>query len=344
MSPSQVVSAFIDRVGSAGAIEDRTASANKIILACESLSPDIRAGIRFQESVQPRKTDCAEGLGTMAYYTGDSETGPRPPKSFTGKVVSTTMHGKDRAVVTVDMHYVSDPADVRGKVKVLAVRRDGRWWVATPLAVNVRFLSEQPSYAQLAHQYDELRAANRTAVRQHHEGDKVSSSADQDLHPCPTDGLSRAADPSGDVKLADGGTVVTPAPAHSDLRSASHAVEGDQACFQLQYADDAPARAAFELDIRPTGERVAISVESDGKVVGQMGDDPPEAVPAQVSRDGKSMTVRVPAKTIGAKGSYRWAVESFTPQHGSQRSYLDSIPSDLTVYRERDQYIPHPPR
>jgi ketosteroid isomerase-like protein len=102
-------------------------------------------------------------------YTGD--TGQMaPPSRLSGSPVGAKTSG-DTSVVTVEMHYSSRkkgssaPAPPAEAItKVLMVRRDGKWYVATPQSFNPLLArGADPSDAALRRAHRRLLA---TAARQ----------------------------------------------------------------------------------------------------------------------------------------------------------------------------------
>lgn len=106
---------------------------------CRLVDPAIRRGALFDEEEGYSDGNCGAGVVVAVAYTGDSGE-MEDPSRISGDVVSARTEG-DRAVVTVRMRYAARPGPyppppASATVKVLAVRRDGAWWVATPLAFN----------------------------------------------------------------------------------------------------------------------------------------------------------------------------------------------------------------
>jgi hypothetical protein len=314
--------------------------------ACRLLSPDIREGMRFKALVRPHDVDCPSELALELYYTGD--TGDVfQLKSFSGKVTGAEAAG-DQAVVSVRMTYKSDESAKTYVTKTLAVRRDGRWWVATPGALNllsaIKGLSEkelQAAYRQYLHQA----ALART---QHRAGEQATRTVDRVLQPCPAGVMSSARDAAGDVRIADGGELAHPQPRSADLVAVTHSRDGDQLCFQLRFRGAAPREGSAELAIRPHDRRVSVEWTKDARVVGEStlaNNAFAKPVIVEASRAGDSITLRAPrAMLSGDARRYRWAVESGVGAPGGERSYYDSVPDNLSVSvaPERDHYIPHP--
>ena len=89
-----------------------------------------------------------------------------PPSALSGTPVATETSG-DHSVVRVEMRYRTDedrtstapaPPEV-ATVNVLAVERDGTWWVATPQAFNPLHASDGYTGPELRRLHGELLAA-----------------------------------------------------------------------------------------------------------------------------------------------------------------------------------------
>ena len=133
----------------------------------------------------------------------------------------------------------------------------------------------------------------------------------------------------------------TPPPGSHDLTRISHNIDGSSACFELHFAAEAPEEGAVELTVRPDGGRVDVRWE-DSEAVGQTGLDEPSAVKVAMTRDGSTLTLRLPADVLGARpGRYRWAVELHTPTEEPRVVHYDGIPDDMTVVEDQDNYIRH---
>jgi hypothetical protein len=111
---------------------------------CDLVDPEIRAGLRFEDDDRvDKRVNCGAVVVTYTAYTGD--TGEMaPPSRISGKPVSARIKG-DTSVVSVAMHYAPPKRSVTApdppataRIKVLVVRRDGGWFVATPQAFNPR--------------------------------------------------------------------------------------------------------------------------------------------------------------------------------------------------------------
>lgn len=106
---------------------------------CRDVDPDIRRGLRVDDQEKYSELTCGAVVSLLVAYTGDTNE-MEPPTSLSGEPLSAGGEG-DASVVTVDMRYAarssSAPAPpANARVKVLAVRRDGDWYVATPEAFN----------------------------------------------------------------------------------------------------------------------------------------------------------------------------------------------------------------
>jgi hypothetical protein len=108
---------------------------------CEHVDPKIRRGLHFYEKTKiDPLVNCGAVVSLMVAYTGD--TGPvAAPDTIKATPISTATRG-DTAVVKVTLRFtVGGGAEYPAPrspvtVKVLTVRRGGRWFVATPDAVN----------------------------------------------------------------------------------------------------------------------------------------------------------------------------------------------------------------
>ena len=87
------------------------------------------------------EVDCGAAVAALTAYTGDTG-GMTSPSTIASEVRREETDG-DSSLVTVHLRYGSGddtPESLRppaeGTAKVLVVRRDGRWWVATPQAFN----------------------------------------------------------------------------------------------------------------------------------------------------------------------------------------------------------------
>lgn len=134
---------------------------------CDHVDPAIRRGLRFYKdgSVDAR-TNCGAVLSVLAGDPG--EGGPvGSAATMTGTPRSALTSGTT-SIVTVVMHYVPlpnltvPPPPRSATIKVLTVKRDGHWWVATPHAFNPAVAvhgGETP--AELRAEYAKLLAAAR---------------------------------------------------------------------------------------------------------------------------------------------------------------------------------------
>src|SRR4051794_34960137 len=108
---------------------------------CEHVDPKIRRGLHFYEKTKiDPLVNCGAVVSLMVAYTGD--TGPvAAPDTIKATAISAATRG-DTSIVKVALRftvgrgamYPAPPSPVT--VKVLTVRRGGRWFVATPDAVN----------------------------------------------------------------------------------------------------------------------------------------------------------------------------------------------------------------
>jgi hypothetical protein len=131
--------------------------------ACNVVDPDIRRGLRLDDESGGSRVECGGVVLLLTGYTGDTGEMAQPSK-ITGTPVSAETRG-DTSIVTVDLRYESSyrllPAPPReATAKVLVVRRDGRWWVATPQAFNPLHTRDGGfSERELRAQHEELLAA-----------------------------------------------------------------------------------------------------------------------------------------------------------------------------------------
>ena len=144
--PEEAVSRFLAVV--AGAPDTRGGQANEEVTAfwgelCDRVDPKIRPALRFDRGEGPADGRIACGGITymLVAYTGDTGR-MAAPSSIAGTPTSAETDG-DTSVVTVEMEYrsrstgrTSPPPPPKATIKVLAVERDGSWWVATPAAFN----------------------------------------------------------------------------------------------------------------------------------------------------------------------------------------------------------------
>jgi hypothetical protein len=132
---------------------------------CEHVDPKIRRGLHFYENtkVDPL-VNCGAVVGLMVDYTGDTGL-VAAPETIKATPISAASRG-DTSVVKVTLRFTVGPgADYPAPpspvtVKVLTVRRGGRWFVATPDAVNpLRTRTGGLSEAQLRADHAKLLAA-----------------------------------------------------------------------------------------------------------------------------------------------------------------------------------------
>jgi hypothetical protein len=194
---------------------------------------------------------------------------------------------------------------------------------------------------ELDEEYGRLADAAENADRQNQSGRDATTKVADDPQACPADGASSAQDTDGDVKVADGMKLAEQQPGSHDLISVTHNTDGSSACFELRFAADVPEEGVVEFAVRPDGGRVQVRW-ADGEAVGQGGYDDPTAVKVDAARDGSTMTFRLPADSLGAGGGqYRWAVALLTPTEEQRVTHYDSVPDDLTIMGDQDQYIRH---
>jgi hypothetical protein len=149
-SPTAAVSAFLAPFGSAvprpsspkSEDERRGRLQERWRAVCRRVDPAIRKGLRFypEGNIDPL-VNCGAGATFSAMYTGESNE-MAAPSAMTGTPLSART-SDDTSIVTVAMRYRTSggastaPAPpAQATIKVLAVRRDGEWFVATPGAVN----------------------------------------------------------------------------------------------------------------------------------------------------------------------------------------------------------------
>jgi hypothetical protein len=135
---------------------------------CDRVDPAIRRGLRPapEATIPGARTACGAVVATMALDPGEGgDVGA--PATISGTPRSAVTHGAT-SIVTVDVRYRASransgpPVPGGATIKVLVVKRDGRWWVATPQAFNPRYASRGGlSIAELRHAYAALRAAAR---------------------------------------------------------------------------------------------------------------------------------------------------------------------------------------
>ena len=135
---------------------------------CDHIDPLLRPRLRFYEDdpIDPQ-VNCGAAVVLLVMYTGDTGKMLPPTKIFGSPVSAET--SADTSIVTVDTRYESPPAlgahsaqppPSKARVKVLVVKREGSWWVATPQAFNPLFAAEGGlSESQLRDQHKKLLAA-----------------------------------------------------------------------------------------------------------------------------------------------------------------------------------------
>jgi hypothetical protein len=135
---------------------------------CDRVDPAIREGLRVPEEVTipDAHMACGTVVVTMVMDAGENN-GVASPATIAGTPRAAATRG-NTSIVTVDVRYGPMPNATapqpppRTSVKVLVVKRDGRWWVATPDAFNARYASRGGlTAAQLRHSYAALLAAAR---------------------------------------------------------------------------------------------------------------------------------------------------------------------------------------
>lgn len=129
---------------------------------CDLVDPEIRSQLRFDEDQPDSRVNCGAVVVLHVLYTGDTGR-MRPPSKVSGKPVAAETSG-DQSVVDVELRYESaaegssSPAPpAKATVKVLVVKRDGSWWVATPQAFNAVQAAEGGyDESELRSQYEQL--------------------------------------------------------------------------------------------------------------------------------------------------------------------------------------------
>jgi hypothetical protein len=109
---------------------------------CDRVDPAIRRGLRVtgDVTIPDAHMACGAVVVLMAVNVPDG-SGISPPAAMTGTPRGAATHG-NTSIVTVDVRYqpmpnpTAPPPPARATIKVLVVKRDGRWWVATPDAFN----------------------------------------------------------------------------------------------------------------------------------------------------------------------------------------------------------------
>jgi hypothetical protein len=109
---------------------------------CDRVDPAIRRGLRVpkEATVPDARTACGAVVVLMVLSTPEgSNVGPAA--TIAGTPRAAVIHG-NISLVTVDVRYRTvpyinaPPTPTGARVKVLVVKRGGRWWVATPEAFN----------------------------------------------------------------------------------------------------------------------------------------------------------------------------------------------------------------
>jgi hypothetical protein len=114
---------------------------------CDRVDPAIRRGLRVPEevTVPDARTACGAVVVLMVLNTPEgSNVGP--PATIAGTPRAAVTLG-NTSIVTVDLRYrtvpyiQAPPTPTRARIKVLVIKRDQRWWVATPEAFNAAYAS-----------------------------------------------------------------------------------------------------------------------------------------------------------------------------------------------------------
>lgn len=135
---------------------------------CDRVDPAIRRGLRVNDEVTipDAHTACGAVIVLMVLNTPEN-AGIAPPATITGTPRAASTNG-NTSIVTADVHYepmanaTAPPPPARATIKVLVVKRDGRWWVATPDAFNATHASRGGlTEPQLRRSYLKLLAAAR---------------------------------------------------------------------------------------------------------------------------------------------------------------------------------------
>ncbi len=137
-TPEEAVTRYLTALGGhkRGADNGEQARRREVIAywgkLCDTVDPKLRK-LRFDEG----DTSCGGIIALFALYTGDT-SGVKPPAGITGKVRTAKTSGAS-SIVSVAITYQLDDGktSTAGDVKMLVVRRDGAWWVASPQAVNI---------------------------------------------------------------------------------------------------------------------------------------------------------------------------------------------------------------
>lgn len=144
---------------------------------CAVVDPAIRPALKL-EGQSATAEACGAVAEFAAMYTGD--TGRMlPPSTIQGDVLKVATHG-DRAVTAVEVRYRvrrvvagkqltpqagnTPRPPRRARIQILAVRRDGAWWIAVPRAFNPLLAEEggMTTDAQ-SHEHARLVRAARTS-------------------------------------------------------------------------------------------------------------------------------------------------------------------------------------
>jgi hypothetical protein len=172
-SPQRAVETFLAPFPRTSLVGLRPAEQQRRTLAlwqkmCDRVDPAIRKGLRVPDevTVPDAHTACGAVVVTMAMDTGET-SGVASPSTIAGTPGAAATHG-DTSIVTGDMRYGAMPNATapqpppRATMKILVVKRAGRWWVATPNAFNAKHASRGGLTApELRHQYAGLLAAAR---------------------------------------------------------------------------------------------------------------------------------------------------------------------------------------
>jgi hypothetical protein len=132
---------------------------------CARVDPRIRPRLRLEDegSIDP-DVSCGAVVVLLVAETGDT-SGMAPPSKILGTPVSAET-SFDESIVTVDMRYESRwewgrrALPAKARIKVLAIKRQGAWWVATPQAFNPLSAAEGGlSESELRDEHKELLTA-----------------------------------------------------------------------------------------------------------------------------------------------------------------------------------------
>ena len=218
--------------------------------------------------------------------------------------------------------------------------------MATPQTLGILMASEGVTEAEVMEAYAQLRGTAGKAERQFEEGRQASSEVSGDVEPCPPEDGSEQSDAKGDVLYNDSirADKTKRPPAGADLIEVQHNADGDDLCFALTFADDAPSKGAADIRLRPDDRLLSVSWGTNGRVLGQRRDprtDKVAAVPTQVARDSEQIVIRFPSASLDQRaGGYRWAVQSFVQTPDGTNAYVDSVPQDLSVTADgEDGYV-----